>query len=168
MQPLGEEVSLRIERLYVECRSFLLRYARRSLGTFAAYAEDAVQETFWIACKKQAALLSSPKPKGWLFRTLKYVICNLYRKLCPFVQFPTNSLLCVSAPGSVADTATDLVFLYDTLCGIPDFRLLVRFFLWGEPILEIALSLSVTVAACRVRICRAKKRAREAYAAAPF
>ncbi|MBQ9044461.1 MAG: RNA polymerase sigma factor [Oscillospiraceae bacterium] len=56
----------------------LCTIAYSALGSLML-AEEAVQEVFCIACKKPHAILSSRNPRGWLVRTLHYVVCNMKR-----------------------------------------------------------------------------------------
>ncbi|NLW69936.1 MAG: hypothetical protein GX061_02475 [Eubacteriaceae bacterium] len=70
-----------ITELYRELYTKLLIYASSALGDKSrAMAEQAVQETFLIACRKSTQLTESPNPRGWLFNTLKYVIKNMRRE----------------------------------------------------------------------------------------
>lgn len=62
-----------IDRLYDEQYEQLLMYAQAVLSD-VALAEDAVQETFRIACHKAGSLAASPNPPGWLFQTLRNTI----------------------------------------------------------------------------------------------
>ena len=50
------------ERLYIYAENLLFN---------AAYAEEAVQETFFEAVRKQDALMRHAKPEAWLMETLK-------------------------------------------------------------------------------------------------
>lgn len=66
------------ERLYIYAENLLFN---------AAYAEEAVQETFFEAVRKQDALMRHAKPEAWLMETLKNKIRALlppedYRLLC--------------------------------------------------------------------------------------
>ena len=68
--------SKEIDRLYLQMYSMLFEYARSSLSS-DALAEEAVQDTFIIACQKPEALCESPNPEGWLVNTLKNVLSNV-------------------------------------------------------------------------------------------
>ena len=59
-----------LEQLYREMNDLLKGYAYSKLADWSR-AEEAVQETFRIACGKQEILLDSENPKGWLMNTLK-------------------------------------------------------------------------------------------------
>ncbi len=67
-----------IEKLYMDMYYSLSAYAQSALND-RSLAEEAVQDTFRIACAKADKFLSSPNPKGWLLNTLKYVIKNSIR-----------------------------------------------------------------------------------------
>ena len=71
--------NVELEQLYREMYDWLLGYANASLSN-PSRAEEAVQETFRIACDKQTTLLESDNPKGWLVNTLKGVLRNFSRK----------------------------------------------------------------------------------------
>ena len=70
--------SQEIERLYLQMYDKLFSYAKSSLRS-DSLAEEAVQETFGIACSKPEALCASENPEGWLVKTLKYVLSNMAR-----------------------------------------------------------------------------------------
>ena len=67
--------SQQIEQLYMEMFEHLFAYARSVLEN-DALAEEAVQETFRIACLRPMEFCGSPNPRGWLFNTLKNVLRN--------------------------------------------------------------------------------------------
>ena len=69
---------LEIERLYLDLYPLLFEYARSSLSS-DSLAEEAVQETFRIACQKPESLIHSPNPEGGLVNTLKNVLKNSIR-----------------------------------------------------------------------------------------
>ena len=50
---------------YMEKRMFLLEYAESSLHNFAL-SEEAVQQTFEIACRKIDDFYNHPNPGAWL------------------------------------------------------------------------------------------------------
>ena len=63
----------RMEQLYREMFPKLYMYALRIMSK-PSLAEEAVQNTFCIACSKEDSLFSSDNPHGWLMNTLKNVI----------------------------------------------------------------------------------------------
>ena len=73
---MNTEQSEIIEQLYLEMHDMLICYARSALEE-DGLAEEAVHETFYIACQKPEQLCGSPNPKGWLVQTLKFTIKNM-------------------------------------------------------------------------------------------
>ena len=65
-----------IEDLYADMYPKLFIYAKNSLGDFHL-AEEAVQDTFRIACAKSAQLIESQNRPGWLTNTLHKNVCRL-------------------------------------------------------------------------------------------
>ena len=74
-----------LEELYREMYSVLLCYANAALKD-KALAEEAVQDTFRIACAKADDLSASVNPRGWLMLTLKNVLRNTRRELAALNQ----------------------------------------------------------------------------------
>ena len=72
------EYGKQIEVLYLEMYEMLYAYARCSFSE-ESLAEEAVQETFRIACQKSEQLCESGNPHGWLVNTLKFTIRNMKR-----------------------------------------------------------------------------------------
>ena len=75
---LNQEEEKYIEQLYREMYTRLCFYAKNALGS-RTLAEEAVQDTFRIACIKPDSLMNSKNPHGWLINTLKNVIRNRQR-----------------------------------------------------------------------------------------
>ena len=65
-----------LKTLYLEHYHTLFLYARAVLQD-PDLAEEAVQDTFCIACGKQARVAASENPAGWLVQTLKNVLRNM-------------------------------------------------------------------------------------------
>ena len=89
---MNPEYSEIIERLYMEMYDKLLIYARCSFEE-ESLAEEAVQETFQIACLKPDKLCESLNPRGWLVNTLKYTILNMKRSRESARQLLSNYLI---------------------------------------------------------------------------
>ena len=68
-----------IGELYQEMFEKLMVYASVNLGS-DSLAEEAVQETFRIACQKPESICNSPNPRGWLVNSLKNTIRNMQSK----------------------------------------------------------------------------------------
>lgn len=150
-----------IEELYIQMFDCLFCYALASLDN-PGMAEEAVQETFHIACRKVDNLLSSPSPKGWLMNTLKNVIRNTKRK-----QDSAYHLLMAyiaSHIGSVQDHGLESQHLdlwYNDISQTEDFQLLKERVIEKRSYLEMASDRGIKVATCRKRVQRAKESLRE-------
>jgi RNA polymerase sigma-70 factor (ECF subfamily) len=130
----------------------MLLYARSVLGN-EALAEEAVQDTFRIACGKPEDLCHSPNPEGWLMNTLKNVLRNMLRS-----QARSARMIAALTPDSDAASieVPDLKLLYGSLAETEEFRL-VQAVAEGVPILEIAREWGISLEACKKRIRRAKE-----------
>ena len=67
-----------IEKLYYDYQEFLVIYAENTVKS-RSLAEEAVQETFRIACMKPDAPFTGGDPRCWLICTLRYVMANMLR-----------------------------------------------------------------------------------------
>ena len=76
---MHEQYMYEITEKYTELYTMLLTYAVYKLKN-ESLAEEAVQETFRIACQKADAFYDSKNRNGWLVKTLKNVISNTQRK----------------------------------------------------------------------------------------
>ncbi len=93
---LSTDQSQFINSLYTELYLKLFRYAVNALKS-SHLAEEAVQETFCIACIKAKDCMQSPNPEGWIVLTLKNVIRNTIKS-----RYRLNHLLVVSISGGRA------------------------------------------------------------------
>ena len=122
---LNQEEEKFIEQLYREMYTRLYLYAKNAQGN-KMLAEEAVQDTFRIACIKPESLMSSKNPRGWLINTLKNVIRNRQR-----TEARLNNLLlaAMSAYEPQAKAAVDTVefhVAYSDVLGEGDFQLLIN------------------------------------------
>lgn len=146
-----------IEELYQEMYYPLSAYAKSALND-RALAEEAVQDTFRIACAKADSFLSSPNPKGWLLNTVKNVIHNMVRS-----RAYLNSLVVSSmdfdeniGSGNTDKRAVDL--MYSDIADNEDYKLLKKIALDKYSMLGAAQELGISVEACKKRVQRAKKK----------
>ena len=148
-----------IETLYIEQYQTLLMYAMQVLQN-EALAEEAVQETFRIACQRAEILQKSVNRQGWLFNTLKYVISNIKR-----MQSRSNRLLAEYFSHEEDDygkaDSINLDILYEDIAGMDEFYLIKQIALEQKPIRELAEELGISVDACKKRVERARKRLRK-------
>lgn len=141
---------------YHEKRKFLLEYAVSNLKDHAL-AEEAVQQTFEIACRKIEDFRSSPNPDGWLTKTLGLVIRNMESRK------RTESRVMVVAddyrPDLVAapEIPMSLRTNYGSLVDTPQFHLIYETEVLGFTLVEMAHKLGISEAACKKRAERARK-----------
>jgi RNA polymerase sigma-70 factor (ECF subfamily) len=151
-----------IEKLYDEMFESLLRYAKKILHD-DCLAEEAVQETFRIACQKSRDLLASPNPEGWLYLTLQNAIRTMKRNQDKLARM----IVYVSAVEDLERFSGEEVknenpdILYEDLVGQKEYELLKKFAIEKRTISEIADELGISLNACKQRIFRAKKYLRE-------
>lgn len=126
------------ERLYIYAENLLFN---------AAYAEEAVQETFFEAVRKQDALMRHAKPEAWLMETLKNKIrVGSRRRALEALYFISleQDLAQESKKLAVEDrpfgSISELLDAIRALLPPEDYRLLCRITLEGATHLEVARS----------------------------
>lgn len=142
---------MQLEQLYREMYAWLFGYANAMLSDVSR-AEEAVQETFRIACDKLPLLLESQNPKGWLVNTLKGVLRNFSRKDA------RESRVFVPLPeGCDWEQPEELPpeLLYQDLAGTKEYELLKLLSEVGSA-RELANRLEISEAACKKRIQRSR------------
>lgn len=159
MRLTGEQEEA-IRQLYIEMYHPLCAYAMSALRN-RSIAEEAVQDTFRIACAKPNALLNSQNPKGWLMLTLKNVIQNIRHS-----HMLLSHLILTAIPmEEVAAEPSYENLEFNILCadcvGKKNFTLLKLIALYNCTILEASQQLGISVEACKKRVQRTKKKLRE-------
>ena len=154
---IDKEQEMIIERLFEEMYYQLIAYAQSSLQDYGL-AEEAVQDTFKIACAKPNALIESKNSKGWLMRTLQHVVRNMMRS-----RARLNNLIVLyyaQEEQNIAYTFDEenLDLLYSDLVGNEDYKLLKRLALSKCTMLEAAEEIGISVEACKKRVQRARNR----------
>lgn len=152
MNPQYQE---KIEALYLEMYNNLFEYAAGTLQN-ESLAEEAVQDTFRIACQKPQAVCESPNPQGWLINTLKYVISNAIKNrnvsnriLMDYYKLRMSEIRESSDP-------EDFELLYRDLSNLEEYRLVKEMYFDGKSYLELARERNISVIACRKRMQRAR------------
>ena len=151
------EREVHFEALYLELYHKLLGYAARGLEGNLDLAEEAVQDTFRIFWAKYDQAASSPNVRGWIMQTLKGEILNIRRTRARMA----NLVAQLSAAPQVEAVARDehgLDVEYGDLREDPDYQLLKEFALEQRTVKELAQSRGITIAACKKRLERARKR----------
>jgi len=144
-----------IDRMYLEMHNLLFEYACAHLEN-EAIAEEAVQETFRIACQKPQELYACPNPKGWMMNVLKNVICNIRknqstakRVLGEYLQFQAQIL-------QSANDSLDVNLLFHDIASLEEFQMVKEMALEGKTYLELSQEWGISVEACRKRMQRAR------------
>jgi len=149
---LTPEQSAQLEQLYRAEFNNMLRFASVLLSD-DSLAETAVQESFLIAARKFDNLIASPSTVGWLYNTLKFVVKQMRRErqamLARSVPLEDAPELSVEDEISTLDTKNE------------DIQLLKRFYIDGFTLKELAAELGITVPAMKMRLSRARKRAKK-------
>lgn len=142
--------------IYLDRRKSLLEYAESNLHNHAL-AEEAVQQAFEIACRKIEDFQSSPNPKGWIFNTVRFVVCNVAsrqrterRVIAPVDEYRPDL---VAAPADPLPLRVHFGELVDS----PQFRIVYEMEIMGRTLAEIAIDLGISEAACKKRAERARK-----------
>ena len=145
-----------IERLYMEMFEHLFAYARSVMGN-DALAEEAVQETFRIACLRPFELCNSPNPRGWLFNTLKNVLRNTQKSQANARRLLAEYAAVYSQKALSTQDHLCLEVTYENLADKPEYRLLHAWVVEGKTLLELSRELGISLSACKKRIQRAKE-----------
>ena len=146
----------RIETLYLEMYDMLLTYAQCSFKE-ESLAEEAVQETFRIACQKPDQLCESENPKGWLVNTLKFTIRNLKRNREHTLQLLSAYLREKEECVAFSEDKLSLQLMYGSLADSEEFKLIKEMVIDKKSHLEMAKSRGISVSACKKRVQRAKE-----------
>lgn len=153
---MNAEQSQRIEELYLEMFEKLMAYACSNLDN-KALAEEAVQETFRIACQKPLQLCESTNPRGWLVQTLKYTIRNMRSSRASAKRIVEKYLMTQVKEFSFSEDKLDLRILYENVADTEEFKLLVEMAIEGRSHMEMASRRGISVNACKKRVQRAKE-----------
>lgn len=154
---MNAEQRQQIGDLYLEMFDKLMAYARSSLDS-EALAEEAVQETFRIACQKPEALCSCPNRQGWLVLTLKNTIRNMRSNRATAKKIIEKYLMTQVKEISFSEDRINLNILYENVADTEEFRLLSELAIDGKSHEEMASSRGITVSACKKRVQRAKEK----------
>ena len=155
---MQEQLWCEIEDLYVKQYNMLLTYAKRILKN-GSLAEEAVQETFRIACQKADVLYKSVNKEGWLLNTLKNVISNIQK-----IQLRTRRRMeeyASSLASLPQNNDIDFDVLYKDLASTEEYALIKELVLEQKSIRELAESRGISIAACKKRVQRAKQALRK-------
>lgn len=146
-----------IEALYLEMYDKLMAYAR-SLVESEALAEEAVQETFRIACQKPESVYNSPNPQGWIFITLKNTIRNIQSYRANAKRLLEIYLVACAGEAAYENDRISIEITYEDIADTDEFNLLKEMAIEGRSHEEMAKSRGITINACKKRVQRAKEK----------
>ena len=143
-------------KIYKERRKPLQIYAENALGNHAM-AEDAVQLAFEIAWRKIEDFQNCPKPEGWIFKSLEFVISNMKSRLR--TERRVIAIVDEYRPDLVAAPADPLPLRvhFGDLVDTPQFQIIYEMEFNGRTLAEIAKELGISENACKKRAERARK-----------
>lgn len=153
MKPEENEL---IDRLYLEMYDSLVGYAKSYLND-EHRAEELTQEVFVSALRKPEALLSSPNPRGWLYKALVNMLKNNYRTTATRMKLVADYLSVNGREIAVSVDQPDLLLQYGELAQTEEFKLLYDMAVLGKSQQELAAERNITLVNCKKRVERAKK-----------
>ena len=153
---MNAEQKRRIGELYLEMYEKLMVYARVNLDS-ESLAEEAVQETFRIACQKPESICSSFNPQGWLVNTLKNTIRNMKSSQATARRIVETYMMAQLKELSVTEDRISVNVLYENVADLEEFKLLSEMSIEGRSHEEMAKARGITISACKKRVQRAKE-----------
>ena len=150
--------------------ALLYRVGRAILGysnTWESMIEEQIQEAFVRAWQKRASLTKHPNPDGWLVECFRKCLANACRKQYREMKHRVFTDRLPESPCEPAEEAFDpdvyvrlreQTELLNSLLGIEDARLFVRYCVNGEKASVLASELSISEQAFRMRLYRLKKK----------
>ena len=145
-----------IGELYQEMFNKLMVYARVNLDS-KSLAEEAVQETFRIACQKPGDLCNSRNPQGWLVNTLKNTIRNMKSSRASAKRIVETYMMTQLREFAITEDSIKLNVLYENVADTEEFKLLSEMAIEGRSHEEMARARGITISACKKRVQRAKE-----------
>lgn len=145
-----------IGELYQEMYDKLMVLARVNLDS-DSLAEEAVQETFRIACQKPESVCNSVNPQGWIVNTLKNTIRNMVSSRASAKRILETYMMTQLRESSVTEDRINLNLLYENVADTEEFKLLSELVIEGRSHEEMARSRGITISACKKRVQRAKE-----------
>ena len=152
---MNEDHSILIEELYLEMYQGMIAYATSALEE--SLAEEAVQETFRVACQRAQVLAESENPRGWLVITLRNIIRNMKRSQEASQRIIAKFLVSQASNISISENTINLDIVYQNVADLEEYKLLKEMVLEGRSHLEMANARGISVAACKKRVQRAKE-----------
>ena len=148
----NEQLEQLFKKYYRQLYYYALNLVQRSDS-----AEEAVQETFRIACEKIDVVINSEDPRSWLTATLKNVIRNMNRKRGRLAKLVAQSLT-LDDIVVLEQESSDLEYVAQDVLSPDDYQMLKLSALHGYTMKELAVEFGLSMEACKKRVQRAKKK----------
>lgn len=145
-----------LETLYKDNYRKLYLYSRAVLRN-PELGEEAVQDTFCIACDKIDQVINSGNPPGWLMNTLKNVIRNMEHSRSSIYSYLRQTLEYKDEVLGAASDEINVDLQYEGLISDADFELLKMIYLDKLTFLEASNHYGITLEACKKRVQRARE-----------
>jgi len=146
-----------IRAIYLQMYDNLITYGLPRLESMEL-AEEAVQETFRIACEKPEEVMSSPNPEGWLMETMKNVMRNMLHRRQKAKRLLKDYLVIYGSRASHIQDTLPVEVSFHGISDLEDFKLVKAMAIDGKTHLELAREQGITVEACKKRMQRARER----------
>jgi RNA polymerase sigma-70 factor (ECF subfamily) len=160
------DVRALFERLFADYRTPILNYLYRLLGN-AALAEDLAQETFARAWQARSKLPDLENPRAWLYRIATNAARDHHRRARLIAWLPLRARdpeLQHDEAGVAGDPVESQHMRMALLHLSPDYRVPLVLYVCEEfSVAEIAEALSISRAAVKQRLARARERLRRAF-----
>lgn len=144
------------DAIYKKYYSEMYYFAKKVLGS-EDMAEDVVQEAFLVAYRRFDVLSASPSPKGWLFKVLRHIIGDTYKKQARLLE-----TISISGDEPIpTQDKTDLRLELEGALGEEDLDILIKLYVERYTYQEISELHNISVAAAKKRMQRAKVKLRK-------
>jgi len=155
------EAAAALDALFSQYAQPICAYLGRMLGD-DGQAQELTQETFLRAYRALLRGEEWANPRAWLYRTASRLAIDAYRRQRLLRWLPLSFQ--PAAPDSAAGTL-DQMAMRTALASLPlHYRLpLVLYTCEGYSVAEVADILGLSASACKMRLCRARERLRQAY-----
>lgn len=153
---MTEQQNAFIDQMFLEMYQNLFEYAYAQFSD-EFLAEEAVQESFRIACQKPEDLCKSPNPKGWLKNVLKNVISNMKRSQSTAKRILSDYYSLLWDTLSEDEASISIELLYSDIEKLDEFQLVKSMVLDGKTYADLSREWGVSVPTCRKRMQRARE-----------
>ncbi|MCH5275221.1 MAG: RNA polymerase sigma factor [Lachnospiraceae bacterium] len=148
------------EELYLSTREALLKYLY-SFGGLDGWGEDILHDTYFEAYKRREMLAKHPNPSGWLYQTAHNLYRNAKRRRdnCNLSLDIVPETECISEAEEYYKYIEWSVIM-QSLLREKDRKLVIRYYIEGYSVREMAKEFNLTEENIRVKLTRIRKKMR--------